>query len=61
MQVAVLALSRALCSAGRDNEFGHPHAGTVKILVDAGSTFICTKDAGDIVIAPTLDGAKLRE
>lgn len=48
----------ALASAGEDNPFGHPADRCVGILVDSGALFSCTKDAGDIEMVPTAEGAR---
>jgi len=57
-QAAALAPTYALCSAGANNGFGHPHPSTVEALEQAGAIFICTKDAGDIVMTPAPGGVQ---
>lgn len=44
----------ALISAGKDNEYGHPHEQTLRTLENAGVEILCTKDAGTIHLS--LDG-----
>lgn len=44
----------SVISAGRQNEFGHPHKSTVSALEETGSVVVCTKDFGDIEVKPGL-------
>ena len=56
-QAEVLSPRYAVASAGRENEFGHPHRSCVGVLERVGAVFLCTKDRGDIVMVPTRGGA----
>ena len=42
----------AVASAGEGNQFGHPTPTCVKILEEAGSWVLCTKDVGDVEVRP---------
>ena len=57
VQAERISPSFALCSAGYGNEFGHPQHDTVQALEESGAEFLCTIDEGDIVMAPSADGA----
>lgn len=50
----------ALASAGEGNRYGHPHADCVRLIEDAGSLFLCTKDVGDITVCPGKTGPHIR-
>ena len=42
----------AVASAGEGNKYGHPTDECVSILERSGALFICTKDAGDVLVQP---------
>lgn len=46
----------AVASAGEGNSYGHPTDECLEALEEAGSVFLCTKDAGDVSIAPGREG-----
>ncbi|MGI6755536.1 MAG: ComEC/Rec2 family competence protein [Atopobiaceae bacterium] len=58
-QAEVLRPEVSVASAGRDNSYGHPAAECVKTLEDAGSYFVCTKDAGDVSVYPQKEGVRV--
>ena len=53
---AVLRPEVSVASAGEGNSYGHPDPACVRMLEDAGSTFLCTKDVGDVTVEPGEDG-----
>jgi len=59
-QAGQLGFAYAFASAGAGNPFGHPTDRCVGILADSGTLFACTKDAGDIEMVPTAEGARPR-
>lgn len=50
----------AVASAGEGNKFGHPDPECVKVLRDAGASFVCTKDVGDVEVLPGVEGPTIR-
>lgn len=53
---AALAAEVCVVSAGEGNRYGHPAPECVDTLEAAGSTFLCTKDVGDVCVEPGADG-----
>ncbi len=49
----------AVASAAEDNPYGHPHATCVRLLEDAGTAFLCTRDVGDVDVRPSAAGPLL--
>lgn len=56
VSAAALAAEVCVASAGEGNRYGHPAPECVDILEAAGSTFLCTKDVGDVCVEPGADG-----
>ena len=52
-----LAPEVSVASAGEGNRYGHPTVECVSLLERAGSLFLCTKDVGDVTVAPGEWGA----
>lgn len=50
----------AVASAGAGNRYGHPSPECVEVLERSGSTFLCTKDVGDVEVFPGADGPGVR-
>lgn len=46
----------SVASAGEGNSYGHPRTECVEALESAGSLFLCTKDVGDVYVAPGVAG-----
>ena len=46
----------SVASAGEGNSYGHPDPVCVGMLEAVGSTFVCTKDVGDVTVEPGRDG-----
>lgn len=55
----VLKPEVAIASAGENNRYGHPSSECADAVEESGATFLCTKDAGDITISPTVHGYKV--
>ena len=55
-QARALDPELSIASAGEGNSYGHPNPQCVRILEEAGSTFLCTKDVGDVEVRPSMDG-----
>ena len=49
----------SVSSAGEGNRYGHPAEECVSVLEGAGSLFLCTKDAGDVTVAPGERGVEV--
>ena len=49
----------SVASAGEGNRYGHPRAECVEALESAGSRFLCTIDAGDVVVCPGASGPRV--
>ena len=49
----------SVASAGEGNRYGHPRAECVDALEAAGSCFVCTIDAGDVVVYPGATGPRV--
>ena len=49
----------SVASAGEGNRYGHPRAECVEALESAGSRFLCTFDAGDVVVYPGVSGPRV--
>ena len=49
----------SVASAGEGNRYGHPRAECVDALEAAGSCFLCTIDAGDVVVYPGATGPRV--
>ena len=49
----------SVASAGEGNRYGHPRAECVDALEAAGSRFLCTIDAGDVVVYPGATGPRV--
>lgn len=56
VSAAALAAEVCVASAGEGNRYGHPAPECVDTLEAAGSTFLCTKDVGDVCVEPGADG-----
>lgn len=52
----VLLPEVSVASAGEGNSYGHPREECVEALEQAGSRFLCTKDAGTVTIEPGAAG-----
>lgn len=50
----------AIASAGEGNSYGHPTSECTDALADRGVRFLCTIDAGDIVLTPDAGGVRVR-
>ena len=50
----------SVASAGEGNRYGHPSQTCVNVLEGAGSTFLCTKDVGDVTVMPGETGPRVR-
>ena len=46
----------SVASAGEGNSYGHPDPMCVEMLEDVRSVVLCTKDVGDVTVAPGADG-----
>lgn len=55
----VLKPEVSIASAGEGNRYGHPTEACIEIVERSGSRFVCTKDVGDVVVAPGVDGAEV--
>lgn len=53
---AALAPEVSVASAGEGNRYGHPAPECVETLEGVGSTFLCTKDVGDVCVEPGVRG-----
>ena len=58
-QAAALDPEVSVASAGESNRYGHPTEECVETLEKAGSTFLCTIDAGDVTVRPGRDGPRV--
>lgn len=56
--LAAVSPQAAVISCGAQNDYGHPHAQTLRRLADAGCTVFRTDLSGDITM--TCDGSKIR-
>ena len=54
--IEVLRPEVSVASAGEGNSYGHPDPTCVEMLEEAGSTFLCTKDVGDVTVKPGSEG-----
>ena len=59
-EAAVLDPEVSVASAGEGNSYGHPSPACVETLEGAGSTFLCTKDVGDVTVTPGTKGPGVR-
>ena len=50
----------SVASAGEGNSFGHPSPTCVETLEGVGSTFLCTKDVGDVTVTPGANGPSVQ-
>ena len=48
-----------MASAGENNRYGHPSQACQEAISAYGSRFVCTIDAGDVVIEPDKKGIKV--
>lgn len=55
-EAAVLDPEVSVASAGENNSYGHPSSVCAETLEDVGSTFLCTKDVGDVTVTPGTKG-----
>lgn len=53
---AALSPEVAVASAGEGNEYGHPRPACIHVLTQAGATFLCTIQCGDVTVEPGRDG-----
>lgn len=51
-QAKTLSPRLSVASAGKGNKYGHPTKQCISILEKAGSQFVCTMDAGNVVTTP---------
>ena len=58
-QAQALSPEVSVASAGEGNRYGHPRAECVEALEAAGSRFLCTIDAGDVVVYPGATGPRV--
>ena len=58
-QAQALSPEVSVASAGEGNHYGHPRAECVEALESAGSRFLCTIDAGDVVVYPGATGPRV--
>lgn len=58
-QAQALSPEVSVASAGEGNRYGHPRAECVEALESAGSRFLCTIDAGDVVVYPGAAGPRV--
>lgn len=58
-QAQALSPEVSVASAGEGNRYGHPRAECVEALESAGSCFLCTIDAGDVVVYPGASGPRV--
>lgn len=58
-QAAALLPEVSVASAGEGNRYGHPRQECVDALESSGSLFLCTKDAGDVTVAPGVNGPQV--
>lgn len=49
----------SVASAGEGNEYGHPSPECREVLEGVGSTFLCTKDQGTVLVGPGREGVYL--
>lgn len=49
----------SVASAGENNRYGHPRQECIDVLESAGSLFLCTKDVGDVTVAPGSNGPQV--
>jgi len=49
----------SVASAGKNNRYGHPRAECVDALESGGSRFLCTIDAGDVIVYPGVSGPRV--
>lgn len=56
VSAATLDAEVAVASAGEGNAYGHPTPECVAVLEASGSTFLCTKDVGDVCVEPGAAG-----
>ena len=58
-QAKALSPEVSVASAGKNNRYGHPRAECVDALESAGSRFLCTIDAGDVIVYPGASGPRV--
>ena len=58
-QAQALSPEVSVASAGEGNLYGHPRAECMEALESAGSRFLCTIDAGDVVVYPGATGPRV--
>lgn len=58
--LAAASPTAAIISCGRNNSYGHPHAGTLQRLEDASVPWYCTTDYGALTVAVDSHGKRLR-
>ena len=56
----VLDPELAIASAGEGNGYGHPSRECIEAVESSGAAFLCTKDAGDVVLEPARGGVRVR-
>lgn len=49
----------SIASAGEGNDYGHPDPHCVDLVLESGSRFMCTIDAGDIHLTPAPGGVRV--
>ena len=49
-----------MASAGEGNSYGHPSLACMGTLEGVGSTFLCTKDVGDVTVMPGANGPSVQ-
>lgn len=59
-QAVALDAEVAVASAGAGNSYGHPDPACVEALEGAGTTFLCTIEAGDVEVRPGRAGPRVR-
>lgn len=59
-EAQVLLPEVAVASAGEGNSYGHPSKTCVDMLEVVGTTFLCTKDVGDVEVRPGREGPIIR-
>ena len=56
--LAAASSTAAIISCGRNNSYGHPHAGTLQRLEDAGVPWYCTTDYGALTVTVDSHGKR---